>query len=659
MRLQYVDVESKKVTQVDHSDWSPYFAFNWSPDSKWITYTKQERDFSKVRLYNLETKKVYEVTEGWYDSNNPSFSSDGKYLIFTSARDFNPIYSNTEWNHAYRDMSKIYLATLAKDTPSPFALENDEIKFDEEKKPVNENDKAKEEKGMKVDIDGIQDRIISLPVDAANYYSVIGLEGKIYYSVRSSDTRGTKMQMYDLKDKKETELGTNVQYTISSNGKKMLVRMGRQYGVINTPSGPVKISEPMDLSGMKVYVDLKEEWAQMFDESWRHMRDFFYAPNMHGVDWEAMRDKYGVLIPYVAHRSDLAYIIGEMVGELSVGHAYVNNGERPMPERIPMGLLGAKLSKDKSGYFKIDQILDGANWSDQLRSPLKDIGVNVHEGDFILAVDGKPTNEVKDIYSLLIGKPGNEVMLTVNNKPATDGSRDVLVKPIRDEADLYYYNWVQNNIKYVDEKTNGKVGYIHIPDMGVAGLNEFVKHFYPQLSKKGLIIDVRGNGGGNVSPMIIERLMREITYFNYSTGWKEGATSPGGMHLGPKVTLMDKYSASDGDLFPYRFQVLELGKTIGTRSWGGVVGYSGAQPLIDGGSLITPSFGPYAKDGSGFVIEGEGVTPDIIVENNPATLYEGQDDQMDKAIEVILEEIKTWKDTIPPIPPFPDKSGKK
>lgn len=467
------------------------------------------------------------------------------------------------------------------------------------------------------------------------------------------------MKVYDLKAKKETELGTNVQYTISSNGKKMLVRMGRQFEVINTPSGPVKISKPLDLTSMKVYADLKKEWAQMFDESWRHMRDFFYAPNMHGVDWEAMREKYGVLVPYVAHRSDLSYIIGEMVGELSVGHTYVNNGERPMPERIPMGLLGAKLSRDKSGYFKIDRILDGANWSNQLRSPLKDIGVNVNEGDYILAVDEKTTNEVKDIYSLLIGKAGKEVMLTVNNKPSTDGSRDVLVKPVRDEGKLYYYNWVQDNINYVNEKTSGQVGYLHIPDMSAAGLNEFVKHFYPQLNKKGLIIDVRGNGGGNVSPMIIERLVRKINYFNYSTGWKEGATSPGGMHLGPKVTLMDKYSASDGDLFPYRFQVLELGKTIGTRSWGGVVGYSGAQPLIDGGSLITPSFGPYAKDGSQFVIEGEGVTPDIIIENDPVKLYEGQDDQLDKAIEVILEEVKTWKDTIPPIPPFPDKSGKK
>ena len=660
MRLQYVNVESKKVTQVDQSAWSPYFGFNWSPDSKWITYTKQERGFNKVRIYNLESKKVHEVTDGWYNSFNPGFSADGKYLIFTSARDFNPIYSNTEWNHAYVDMNKIYMVTLAKETPSPFAPENDEVKLEEDKKPDKDKDKDKEkEVGMKVDLDGINDRIISLPVDAANYFSIVGLEGKIYYSVRKYGTRGTKVKMYDLKNKKETELGTNVQYTISSNGKKMLARVGGQYGVINLPSGTIKISKPMDLSNMKVHVDMKKEWAQMFDESWRHMRDFFYAPNMHGVDWEAMREKYGILVPYVAHRSDLAYVIGEMVGELSVGHAYVNNGERPLPERIPMGLLGAKLSKDASGYFKIDKILDGANWSNNLTSPLKEIGVNVKEKEYIIAVDGKSTKDINDIYTLLIGKNGKEVLLTVNNKPEVEGSRKVLVEPIRDESNLYYYNWVQENIKYVNEKTNGQVGYLHIPDMGASGLNEFVKHFYPQLSKKGLIIDVRGNGGGNVSPMIIERLMREITYYNYSTGWKEGATSPGGMHLGPKVTLMDKYSASDGDLFPYRFQVLEMGKTIGTTSWGGVVGYSGAQPLIDGGSLITPSFGPYDKDGSRFVIEGEGVVPEIIVENDPAKLYEGQDDQMDKAIEVILEEIKNWKDTIPPIPPFPDKSGKK
>jgi tricorn protease len=663
MRLRYVDVDTKKVTLISQGDRSPRFSFNWSPDSKWITYTKPEKDFTKIRLYNLESKEHYDVTDGWYNSFNPSFSSDGKYLIFSSARDFNPVYSNTEWNHAYVDMSKIYMATLAKNTPSPFALENDEVKIEGEEKA--DSDKEKESKkesentDIIVDVEDINDRIISLPVLAANYFNVVGVENNIYYSVRSAGSRETKVKMYDLSKKKETEIGAGLNYTISSNGKKMLAAIKGKYEVINLPTSSVKITKPMDLSGMKVSINLKEEWAQIFDESWRHMRDFFYAPNMHGVDWETIREKYSVLVPFAAHRSDLSYIIGEMVGELNVGHAYVNNGERPMPERIPMGLLGAKLTKDDSGYFKIDKILDGANWSNTLRSPLKDIGVNVNEGEYIVAVNGQSTKNVIDIYSLLVGQTNREVQLSVNSKPSEDGSRTTLVKPISSEANLYYYNWVQNNINYTAEKTNGEVGYIHIPDMGVGGLNEFVRHFYPQLNKKGLIIDVRGNGGGNVSPMIIERLMRKLTYLNYSTGQTEGSTSPSGMHLGPKITLMDKYSASDGDLFPYRFQQLELGKTIGTRSWGGVVGYSGAQPLIDGGSLITPSFGPYDKDGSRFVIEGEGVTPDIIIENDPAKLYKGEDAQLNKAIVEILNNIESWKENITPIPSFPDKSGKK
>lgn len=668
MELNMIDVASKKVTLVAKSTVSPYFGFNWSPDSKWIAFTKGEKDFTRIRLYNVDTKKIYDVTDGWYNSGNPSFSSDGKYLVFTSSRDFNPIYSNTEWNHAYRDMDKIYMATLAKDTKSPFGFENDEVKVEaekaekaekEEKGKKNAPEATEDSKPMKVDVDGIGSRIFALPVSPGNYFNVTATEGKVFYMMMSSRSGGAKTKMYDLEKKKETELGDRISFTISSNDKKMLVGSRDKYQVISLPGGPVKITEPMDLSNMKVKVKLAEEWGQMFDESWRHMRDFFYAPNMHGVDWNAMKEKYGVLVPYVAHRSDLSYIIGEMVGELSVGHAYVNNGERPMPERITMGLLGAKIDKEGSGYFRVKEILEGANWSSSLRSPLQDIGVDVSEGDFIVAVNGKSTRDIDDIYSMLIGQADKIVQLTVNSEPKMEGARKTLVKPIADESSLYYYNWVQDNIDHVSKESNGQVGYIHIPDMGVAGLNEFVKYFYPQLNKKALIIDVRGNGGGNVSPMIIERLIRPLTYLNYSTGQTEGSTSPSGMHLGPKVTLMDKYSASDGDLFPYRFQQLKMGKTIGTRSWGGVVGYSGAQPLIDGGSLITPSFGPYAKDGSRFVIEGEGVTPEIIIENDPAKLYQGDDFQLDKAIEVALDEISKWTEKITPIPPFPDKSGKK
>ncbi len=658
--LCYVDVESKKVTVIEQSDRSTGFSYNWSPDSKWVTYTRPQRDMTIIRLYNLEDKKSYEVTEGWYDSSNPSFSSDGKYLLFTSARDFNPVYSQTEWNHAYVDMSRIYLVTLAKETPSPFAPENDVVKSgDEEKK--GENDKKKEEtdKDVKVDIDGIQERIIALPVTPGNYSGVTGVNGKIYYSVRSTADRSSTMKMYDLEKKKETELGSNIRFTLSPNGKKMLVRMGRQWGVIDLPSGKIDIKEQVDVSEMKVLVNLQDEWQQMFDEIWRHMRDFFYDPGMHGVDWQTIHDKYNVMVPYVSHRSDLAYLMGEMIAELNVGHTYVNNGERPEPERIQTGLLGAQLSRDKSGYFRIDKILKGANWSNGLTSPLRAVGVNVNEGDYIISVDGIKATTTDDIYTLLIGKAGNEVMLEVNSKPSPEGSREVLVKPINSESSLYYYQWVHSNIEEVNRQTNGKVGYIHIPDMGVSGLNEFAKYYYPQLTKDGLIIDVRGNGGGNVSPMIIERLIRQLTYMTMHTGQQEGDPNPVGMHVGPKITLLDKYSASDGDLFPYRFQVNEIGPTVGTRSWGGVVGYSGAIPLIDGGSIITPSYAPFDKDGKGFVIEGKGVVPDIIIENDPAELYKGTDAQLNKAVEVILDELEKSPVKLPPIPPFPDKSGKK
>jgi tricorn protease len=608
-----------------------------------------------IRLYNLESKKSYVVTEEWYDSSNPSFSSDGKYLLFTSARDFNPTYSQTEWNHVYLDMSKIYMIILAKDTPSPFAPENDVVKIGEEIK----KEAAVESKDIKIDLDGIKERILALPVTPGNYSGVLGVNGKIYYNTRSSSDRGNTMKVYDLKLKKETELGTNINYTLSPNTKKMLARMGGRWGVIDIPSGKVSIEKPVDLSQMKVYVDLKAEWQQMFDEVWRHMRDFFYDPALHGVDWKSIYEKYNQLVPYVSHRSDLAYLMGEMIGELNVGHAYVNNGEKPEPERIRTGLLGAKISRDNSGYFRIDHILKGANWSNDLTSPLRAIGVNVNEGDYIISVDGIPVTTTNDLFTLLVGKAGTEVMLKINGKPTVEGSRTVIVNPIASESSLYYYEWVQNNIAEVTKQSGGKVGYLHIPDMGVPGLNEFAKYYYPQLTKEGLIIDVRGNGGGNVSPMIIERLMRQLTYMTMNTGQQMGDPNPVGMHVGPKVALLDKYSASDGDLFPYRFQINKIGTTIGTRSWGGVVGYGGSIPLIDGGSIITPSYAPYDKDGKEFVIEGRGVVPDIIIENNPAELYKGTDLQLNKAVEVILNDLKKNPVKLAPIPAFPDKSGKK
>jgi tricorn protease len=436
----------------------------------------------------------------------------------------------------------------------------------------------------------------------------------------------------------------------------MVVSDRGKYGVIDLPKGgKIDVKDWADLSNMKLMIDLKAEWNQIYHESWRQMKYFLYAPNMQGADWPAIQKKYEVLLPYVNNRNDLNYIIGEMIGEIRIGHAYVGGGDKPEPARVKMGLLGARYSRDASGYFRIDKILKGENWTRGTRSPLTELGVDVKEGDYILAVDGQSVKDVKDLSELLINKAGIQVELTVNGTPAENGSRKTIVIPTDNEADLYYYTWVQNNIQKVTEATQGEVGYIHIPDMSPEGLNEFVKHFYPQLTKRALIIDDRGNGGGNVSPMIIERLAREMTMIGMSRN-TEGAPGRLEMQWGPKCVLIDNYSASDGDLFPYQFKKLGIGKAIGVRTWGGVVGIRGSLPFIDGGSLMRPEFAPYDNEGKNWIIEGHGVDPDIEIDNDPAREYAGEDQQLNKAIEVMKDALKSWPRELPAMPPFPDKT---
>jgi len=665
LRLQYVDVNTLEVTLVEQSNKWELNDFNWSPDSRWIAYTTQlPNNFGKIMLYNMETGRKYAVTDDWYTSNSPTFSMDGKYLLFASGRDFNPIYSNTEWNHAYQNMERIYMAVLSADTPNPFYPKNDEVaikndepaKQDDKKKDSNKEDASSEiDNVTKIDTIGLGDRIIGLPVKPANYFNLTAINNKVYFNDMIAGGDGVSLKLFDLKKKEETELGKGMFYSISFDGKKMLIAKDKKYSVIDLPSSKITLSKYVDLSGMKAYVDKDMEWKQIFDEAWRQMRDFFYVENMHGIDWSDMKVKYGQMLPYVNNRNDLNYLIGEMIAELSVGHTYVSGGDKPSPARIKTGLLGAKISKDTSGYFKVDKILKGQNWSNKMRSPLTEIGVNVGEGDFILAINGKDAVELDDIYAALIDKAGKPVELTVNSTATFSGSRKVIVTPVDDEAGLYYYNWVQDNIDYVNSKTNGEIGYIHIPDMGPGGLNEFVKYFYPQLSKKGLIIDDRGNGGGNVSPMIIERLRREITRSNMIRNVEIPRQTPRQMMLGPMVMLINQYSASDGDLFPYSFKKHEMGKVIGMRTWGGVVGIRGSLPFIDGMDLRKPEFASYSSETSDWIIEGIGVEPDIIVDNDPAKEYLGIDTQLDKAIEIILDELKVYKG-VPPIPADPDKS---
>lgn len=660
LRLRYADVATGKITEVASSDQWEFSQYGWSSDSKWITYARfEENGLSKVWLYSMASGRSTAVTEGWYDANSPSFSSDGKYLLFASSRDFNPIYSATEWNHAYRDMERIYMVTLASATPSPFAPKNDEVSIataapdkKDEKKDEKANGAAAD---ITVDLEGIQNRVIGLPVKAASYGNLNAVGSTVYYIRNGSDDNGPVMLMYDLEKEKETELGKVGGYEISADKKKMLIGQGGKYAIIDLPKGPVKFDETLDLSNMEMMLDRSAEWKQIFTEVWRQMRDFFYAPNMHGVDWEGVRAKYAPLVDHVHHRNDLTYILGEMVGELNVGHAYVGGGDRPSPKRIPMGLLGAELSRDAgSKYYRIDRILDGENWTRGTRSPLTEVGVDVSEGDYIIAVNGHSTADMTNIYQAFIDKADEPVILTVNGRAATAGSRDVTIKPISDESDLYYYNWVQDNIAEVSEKTGGKVGYIHIPDMGPGGLNEFVKHYYPQLAKKALIIDVRGNGGGNVSPMIIERLRREVAMYTMARN-TAASINPGGQIDGPMVCLIDEFSASDGDLFAYRFKQHELGTLIGRRTWGGTVGIRGSLPLLDGGSLNKPEFSRFGLDKTSWIIEGYGVDPDIMVSNDPAKEFKGVDQQLNRAIEEILKQLETQEKTVPPVPPYPER----
>jgi tricorn protease len=676
MRLLYVeidpgtgrgeigDITPKTVRQVAQGKRFEIHNYVWSPDSKWVAYGRPDEDMlQKVWLHSVEQQKSHEVTDGWYDSSQPEFSGDGKYLYFVSERDFKPIYSETEWNHAYTDMARIYFVTLAKDTKSPFAP-----KTDDEPAPTGEkSDKTTGDKGSekekkkappavtKIDVDGIKDRILQLPIPAARYGNLSSVGANIFYIRASKGAEKPALFFFDLATKKETPLGPVTGYEISADGKKMLVHKDNAYGIIDLPKAAITLGETLNLSGLQANLDRHKEWQQIFHASWRQMRDFFYDPNLHGVDWPAIRKRYEPLLEHVNHRADLTYVIGEMISELGAGHAYVGGGDFPRPQRIPMGLLGAQLSQDeKTRFYKIDKILKGSNWDAKYRSPLAEIGVDVSEGEYILAVNGRATDDMVNIYEALQNTAGKQVRLKIGKEPSDKNGREIVVVPIADEHPLYYYNWVQGNIKKVADASGGKAGYLHIPDMQQTGLSEFAKHYYPQLRKKALIIDVRGNGGGNVSPMIIERLRREIAMYGFSRDTPV-RPEPIDIFQGPMVCLMNEFSASDGDLFPYRFRHYKLGKLIGKRSWGGVIGIRGSLPFLDGGTLNRPEFSRFGLDGKTWIIENIGVTPDVIVDNDPGREYAGIDDQLNRSIEVVMEELRTQEKTLPPIPPFPTR----
>ncbi len=688
-RLQFADVDGGAVTLVAESKAWEIQDFAWAPDSQWLAFTEPEpRRLNRILLYSVVSKQTVPVTDGWFKSGSPEFSSDGKYLFFTSERSFNPTHSETEWNHVYQDMERLYLVTLAADTKSPFAPKSDEVKPREEAKPGEKKDKppdVKAEEGgktgaqpangtakataaaadetkkdkekdkepqkvvVRVDAGGLAERIAVLPPPAANYAGLTSVGDKLYYQ------RKGKLWLYELDKEKETELGEVEGYRISADHKKMLVKSGGAFALVDLPTAKPDLTDhKLSLADLRVDLDRAAEWRQIYGECWRQMRDFFYDPGMHQVDWTAMRERYEPLLAHVHQRADLTYVIGELIGELSTGHTYVGGGDQPKPERVPMGLLGATLERDPSGYYRVAHILRGHNWDPKYRSPLTEIGVNVRTNDYILAVNGRPVRELPGFQAALVGQAGHQVRLRVNGVPREEGARDETVVPTADEQPLHYLDWVLGNIARVSQASGGRVGYVHVPDMGTPGLNEFAKFYYAQLDREALIVDCRGNGGGNVSPMIIERLRREPAMWTVA---RNGSVNvdPAGQVLGPKVLLLDQFSASDGDIVGYRFRKHGLGPIIGQRSWGGVVGIRGSLPLLDGGFLNRPEFSRFDLEAREWIMEGVGVEPDITVDNDPAHEFDGIDDQLDRGIAEVLRRLAEKPVSVPAPPPYPDK----
>jgi len=670
----YVDVDSKDIVTIDRSDYSGFWDYEWSPDSRFIVYSKRpENGISTLFIYDVENRDIHQVTPGYSHSHSPAFDPDGKYLYFLAERSFNPIFDSYQFEFVNNSIDDLYLILLSADEPSPFAPESDEVavkeddeaKTDEGKKENGEKGEGEGEKGVevKIDFDGIFDRQIGFDLPAGNYGGLSAISGAVFYTSRP--VRGmrerigddqTTLHKYDIKEKKDNDFAANVgSYVLSADLQNMIVNRRGSYHIVATAGGQASFDDNrLDLSGMEMKIDRPAEYVQMFHEAWRRNRDFFYDENMHGVDWEKMRDRYEVLLPYVAHRFDLTYVIGEMISELCCSHTYVGGGDLPRIASSEIGLFGCDFEIDKkNNRIRIGRILKGENWNDDLRSPLMEPKIDVREGDYLLAIDGEEVTADINPYALTVNKADRLITLTVNDRPTMDDAREVTIKPISSESDLRYYNWVEDKRVYVDSVSDGKIGYIHIPDMGGFGLIRFTTMFYYQMRKPGLIIDVRANGGGFVSQLIIKRLREELSGVNVSRN-RAPRPRPGDAVHAHMLTLINEYSVSDGDIFPYYFRHYGLGPLMGKRTWGGIVGISGGRPLIDGGYNFIPGGTQYNLD-SEWIIENVGVRPDIEVDNMPDRTAKGYDDQLMEAIEYIQKELKEDPKELPPFPGHPEE----
>ena len=685
MTIRVLDIESGQTARVDQArNW--YFGNldgfrpSWSADSRWLAYQRDlETQAHAIFLYDARAGRSTQVTSGYYNDTQPVFDPDGKYLYFFSNRTQRPVYSDLDNTFVYPNATTIVAVALRRDVPSPLAPRNDAegTRNDSAATPPVTPPAAAPARGgrgtaapaaagtpvvppkppaaVEIDTAGFEQRAVVLPITGGNFAELYAVSGKVVYrktpTAGSTDTK-TPIMYYDLKEREEKTVVPDADgFQMTYDGKKLGVSQEHRYYIIDLKADQ-KLDKPLRIAEMEMTVDPRAEWRQIFNDVWRVERDFFYDPNMHGVDWAAMRERYGRLIGDAVTRWDVNFVIGELISELSSSHTYRGGGDlEPAPERA-VGLLGVDWGLE-NGAFRIAHIVDGGAWDSEARSPLARPGVNVHEGDYVLAVNGIPMDVTKDPWAAFEGLAGVAVDLTVNDRPTPEGARHVVVETLRDETRLRTLAWMEGNRRRVEQATNGRVGYIYVPSTGIDGQTELERQFIAQFTKDALIIDERWNSGGQIPDRFIEMLNRPVLgYWAVRDGadWRW----PPAAHFGPEVMLINGWSGSGGDAFPYFFREKGLGPLIGQRTWGGLIGITGAPPLMDGGSVTVPTFRLYSPTGEWFP-EGVGVAPDIAVVDDPTQLARGTDPQLERAIQECLRQLQEHAVTPPRRPAYENR----
>lgn len=649
MRLQLVNAETGELKVIDTPTSNEIRDYAFSPDSRYISYSKDgPNGQSSLWVYDTETSQAKQLTSDEFNDFSPVFSKCGNYLYFLSNRDFNIEFSGFEFNYLYTEPTRIYVLPLNDEAPRIFKPEETTVS-------VGENDKTEEnsDKDVKVNIqfENADYRITALPPSSGRYWGLQAAEnGLVYFNSEG-------MHFYDIKEKENKSIMENIRYAeLSADGKKFLYRSGTDYGVADFKAGQKAGEGKIDLDDMSMQIDPRKEWKQIFYDGHRIFRDYFYVDNLHNVDWEGIGEKYAKLLPYVNHRFDLDYLLSEMVAETNTGHSYVNYGEFDRPDRYNTGLLGAKLKADKkAGRYRFEKIYEGENWNAERRSPLKAQGIDVNEGDYLIAIDGQLVSNSENPYRFLQNKAGKRVYITVNSSPKAEGARTYLIEPVSSELSLMYWDWVNERRRMVEELSGGRIAYFHVPNTAIEGNRELHRGMYAFHHKAALIIDERFNGGGFIPDRMTELLERETMALWHRNGLQPMRT-PGIAHDGPKAMLVNGYSSSGGDAFPYFFRQKKLGKIVGTRTWGGLVGMSGNPGLVDGGYIAVPRFGIYDSEGN-WIIEGIGVSPDVEVYDMPHLVAKGKDPVLEKAVEILLKELEENPPKTEKKPIGPDRSG--